>query len=290
MASGVARSSEAERLKLRQVFFGKIDAAQARVFFYVANDVGELEGEAAALGQGLGFRIAIAEDVDADQADHRCDAIAVEAEIFESLVLDGETGGAGGLRKDFGFFDVHGGAVGQFVEQSGGDMVAALGVGQGEQDGVVGGLALLGAVKGVKPGVEFLAALGQAQSGVVGDVVAAAHEGVDSAQGFALAAGQNEESVVEILGRGASDAATDRIGHDQLGRSGGPGNGDLLGAGAHIFLTPLGLCASWQALDAPPTAAPRAAPTGEKILLRAARATRASLRGFEMAGRFPRTA
>ena len=120
-----------------------------------------MEGEAATLGQGLGCGIAVAEDVDADQADDRSDAVTVEAEIFESFVLDGEAGSAGGLRGGFGLFNVHGGAVGEFVEQSGGDVEAALGVGQREQDGIVGGMALLGAVQGVEPGVEFLAALGR---------------------------------------------------------------------------------------------------------------------------------
>ena len=101
--------------------------------------------------------------MDADQTDNRCDAIAVEAQIFESLVLDGEAGSGGDWRGGLGFFNVHGGAVGEFVEQAGGDGEAALGVGQGEQDGVVGGLALLGAVQSVEPGVELLAAVGQAE-------------------------------------------------------------------------------------------------------------------------------
>ena len=69
-----------------------------------------------------------------------------------------------------------------------------------------------------------LAALVQAELRVVGDVVAAAHEGVDGAQGFALAARQNEEGVVEILGGRARDALADGIRHDELRRSGGPGD------------------------------------------------------------------
>jgi hypothetical protein len=59
------------------------------IFFHVANDVGELERQAAALGQRFGGGVAVSEDVDADQADDRSDAIAVEAEVFESFVLDG---------------------------------------------------------------------------------------------------------------------------------------------------------------------------------------------------------
>ena len=209
--------------------------------------------------------------MDADQTDNRGDAIAVEAQVVESLVLDGKAGSAGGLRGGFFLFNVHGGAVGEFVEQSGGDGEPSLGIGQGEQDSVVGGLALLGAVKSVKPDVKFLTAVGQTQRGIVSDVIAGAHEGVDGAQRFALAARQGEKRIVEVLGRRAGDAPAYRIGHDELGRSGGPGTGNLLRARAHGF-------------------PPSFRPTVPMSFLVAARATSESLRGFEMDGRFPRTA
>ena len=61
-----------------------------RVFLHVANDVGELEGEAAALGERLSGGIAITEYPDAHQADHRRHAVAVEMKIFEGPVLDDE--------------------------------------------------------------------------------------------------------------------------------------------------------------------------------------------------------
>ncbi len=50
---------------------------------------------------------------------------------------------------------VHGRAHGEFVEQSGGDGVAALRVGERQQDGIVAGLALLRAVQRRKPGIEL---------------------------------------------------------------------------------------------------------------------------------------
>ena len=90
--------------------------------------------------------------------------------------------------------------MGEFVEQSGGDGVAALRVGKGEQNGVVGGMALLGAVQSVQPGVEFLAAFGQAELGSSAMSSQQTHESVNGAQGFALAAGQGEEGVVKIFG------------------------------------------------------------------------------------------
>src|SRR5579864_5879233 len=128
-------------------------------------------------------------------------------------------------------------------------------------------MALLGGVQRVEPGVEFLAAFGKAQRRIVSDVVATAHEGVDGAQGLALASRQNQKSVVEILGGSSRDAAADRIRHDELRLRWSPRNGNLLRAGAQLF----------------PPLLPRSLP-------RAARATSASLRGFEIAGRFPRTA
>ena len=123
------------------------------------------------------------------------------------------------------------------------------------------------AMKSVEPDVEFLTALGKAERSVVGDIVALPHEGVDGAEGFALAARQNEEGIVKILGGRARDAAADRVRHDELAWSGRPGDGNLLGAGAHFALLFV------------PSNFPMAA-----------RATNASLRGLEMAGRFPRTA
>ena len=56
-------------------------------------------------------------------------------------------------------------------------------------------------VESVEPDIEFLAAFGKAERGVVRNVIATPHERVDRAQCLALAARQNEKGVVEILGR-----------------------------------------------------------------------------------------
>ena len=86
-ARGV-RSGEQFRggqIKLRQIFFRQIDAAHAGVFFHVANDVGELKSQPASFGERFGRRIAVSEDVDADQSDYRRNPVAVEPKVFESL-------------------------------------------------------------------------------------------------------------------------------------------------------------------------------------------------------------
>jgi len=63
------------------------------------------------------------------------------------------------------------------------------------------GLALLGAVQGIEPGIELLAALFEDEAGIVGNVIATAHEGVDGAESLALALGKNKKCVVEIFWR-----------------------------------------------------------------------------------------
>ncbi len=47
----------------------------------------------------------------------------------------------------------------QFVEQARGNGISALGVGEGQKDRIVAGLALLRGVQRVEPGVELEAAL-----------------------------------------------------------------------------------------------------------------------------------
>ncbi len=52
-----------------KVFEREIDAIARRVFGYVAEDVGELEGYAGLFGEFLGAGIGVAKDANADQAD-----------------------------------------------------------------------------------------------------------------------------------------------------------------------------------------------------------------------------
>src|SRR4029077_20176612 len=132
---------------------------------------------------------------------------------------------------------------------------------------VVSRIALLGVVECVKPRFELLTAFGRAQLGVIGNVIAAPHEGVDGAEGVALAAGQDQKRVIEILCRHAGNTLAHGIRHDELRRSRRPWHGDRLRTGAH-----------------------REPPESPNILAKAAWATRASLRDLEIAGRLPSTA
>ena len=47
--------------------------------------------------------------------------------------------------------------ISQFVEQASRDGIAALGIGERKQNGVIGGLTLLGAMQRIKPRLELLA-------------------------------------------------------------------------------------------------------------------------------------
>ena len=80
------------KFKFLQVFVWKINATHRGVFFHVANDVGQLERDAATLGQPLGVGIVISENLDADQSHHRGHVIAVQVKIFEGAVLHDQAG------------------------------------------------------------------------------------------------------------------------------------------------------------------------------------------------------
>ena len=116
------------------------------------------------------------------------------------------------------------------------------------------------AVEGVEPIRQFQPALANRETGVVRDIVATTHVGVNSTKRLTLVPGQCQECVVKILGRTARNRTAYgvsnrqlRLGRSELGRS-------RLHAGTHTNLPS------------------------------AARATNASLRGLEMTGRLPSTA
>src|SRR5215467_14850244 len=54
--------------KVLNIFFRQVDAAEIGVLFYIANDVGELKGQAHTLGERLGFGIRVPKDSNADEA------------------------------------------------------------------------------------------------------------------------------------------------------------------------------------------------------------------------------
>ena len=69
-----------------QIFGGKIDAAAGGIFRNVAENVGELEGEAEVIGQLESARIGKTEDADAALADDAGDTMTIEAQIVEGAV------------------------------------------------------------------------------------------------------------------------------------------------------------------------------------------------------------
>src|SRR5580700_26616 len=120
----------------------------------------------------------------------------------------------------------------------------------------------------VQPCSQLVVAIDVAERGVVGDVIAVPHEGVDGAQRIAFAPRQHHESIVKILGGRAGDAPANGIRHFKLGSGGRKLDGGISHGGGHLCFS-RGLGSSFAA---------------------AARATRVSLRDFEIAGRRPSTA
>ena len=112
---------------------GKIDAAAVGVFFDVAKDVGELEGDAGVDGELVGAAVGVAEDANADEADDGGYKIAVVIERGEAVVdLDGarRAGGTGDFEgvDAFGLgLEVEGGAGDELLEEIVGDAEAAVG-------------------------------------------------------------------------------------------------------------------------------------------------------------------
>ena len=104
-----------------QVFVGKVDASESVIVVNVANDVGELEGQAEFFGEIECFRIAELKDMRAGKADGARNPVAIFAEAVEGRIgLDGE---------------VHFRPADQVVEVAGRHFVALHGVDQGGKDG-----------------------------------------------------------------------------------------------------------------------------------------------------------
>ena len=149
---------------------------------------------------------------------------------------------------------------GQLVEKPNRNLVSALRIGQRQQHRIIRRLCRQCAMDFVQPVRQLVVTIIGAERVVVGDVVAAPHEGVHRAQGIALAPRKHHKPVVEILGGGAGDAPADGVRHIELRSGRRKLHGRISHGGAH-----------------------RSFPS-------AARATSASFRVFEIAGRRPSTA
>src|SRR5713226_4037740 len=129
IGSGEVGSREAE---FSQILLWKIEAAHGDVFLDVANDVGELKRQPAFLRQWFGRGIAIAKDLDADESHDRRYAVAILPQFFESTIARSKNSSLLGGGSGF-LFHVRRRSVGQLVEQSDRNLVAALGIGQSQQ-------------------------------------------------------------------------------------------------------------------------------------------------------------
>ena len=147
---------------------GQIDAAAVGVFAEVAEDIGELHGDAELFGVGEGVA-AEADDVAHHQADDAGDAVAEQAEF-------GEVGVAGA-------FEVHAHTLDEFERVLLGEAGLAAGVFEQHQDGAVDGLAVHDGEELLAPGFE-LAAGGFHVRVLVDDVVGGAAEPVDAVGGL----------------------------------------------------------------------------------------------------------
>ena len=150
--------------------------------------------------------VAIAENANADQTYDRSHVIAVVVELIKGLVLHP----CAALRH------VHRRALHQLLQQLQRDVESLLRIGERHQHRVVSFAALDHGAQCFDPLRQLLPALLQGKSRVVGDIVRATHKGVNRADGVAFMAGQNQEAVVEILGGGACDMATNAVRCPQL--------------------------------------------------------------------------
>ena len=200
---------------------GEIDAAAIGIFLDVAQDVGELEGDAGVDGKLVGAAVGVAEDADADEANDGGYEIAVVIKGGDAFVDLNGTGGAGGSGNlegadTFGLgLEVEGGAGDELLEEIVGDGEAALRIVEGEEDWIGGGSGARG-TPGGSPGSHGMAARVERKGLVVGEVVGFAHEGVDGAHGVGLVLREDAERVVEILGLALGDGATRGVGRNDL--------------------------------------------------------------------------
>ena len=188
-----------------EIFLRDVDAAERVVVVDVANDVGELEGEAEFFGEVESALIGEAEDVRAGEADGAGDAVAIFAEAVEGgVIANGE---------------IHLGAGDEVVEIARGHVVAAHGVHEsGENFG--GALGSCGGRqrRAGDGGVERGAPAGEAflfdgdVFAFVGDVVDEAHEGVEGDDAVAAGFREEEEGVIEIAVGGFGDLQAGLVG------------------------------------------------------------------------------
>ncbi len=164
--------------------------------------------------------------------------------------------------------EVCGRTISQLVEKPNRNLVRALRIGQRQQHWIIGGLSSQCAVNLVQPFRQLVVTIISAQRAVIGDVVAPPHKGVHRAQGITLPPWKYDKRVVKVFCGGAGDAPADGVRHIELRSSRRELHWRISHGGAQRCFS----CGF------------------PNIFPSAARATRASFRAFEMAGRLPSTA
>ena len=175
-----------------EVFEGQIDATAFGVFGNVAENVGELEGDAGFLGQFFCGRIGVAEDADADEADDRRDEIAILIEIGEGRVGVGSLGGD--------CFKIYVVPAMSSSRRLRGMLKRCVASRTAMKTGSSVAPVCDAPRQAAMPLLEIVAALFAGNALVIGKVVGLAHEGVDRANGVAARLRKGDEGVVEILG------------------------------------------------------------------------------------------
>ena len=199
-----------------QIFAGQIDAPQLAVFLHVANDVGELEGDAGLLGQLFGAR---------DRDSRRCEcrpAPPPRPRGSSSRKVDRRFRTAAADSRRLAASGCAGKSIAvpctSFSSRSSGMLkvfcVSASAINTGSSVRSPSTTRRRAFIHSAS----FSRRCSGGNGGIVGDVVGVPHEGVHRRQGIALARRKHQESVVEILGRRARDVAADSVGSPQLQR------------------------------------------------------------------------
>ncbi len=204
-AAHLVRDAAANRADAvrREIFQRKIDAIAARILCHVAQNVGELEGDARLFGQLLGARIGVAEDPDANQTHDRGHQITVAIEIGEGGVR------VGSVRR--GLIEVHGYAGDQFIQKFEWNMEARGASRTARKAGSTVEPPLADTAPLGQPASQAAAAFVAGEGFVVGQIVGLAHEGVDGADGIAARGWQRDKSVIEVLCLASGDDAAGSV-------------------------------------------------------------------------------
>src|ERR1700688_501957 len=136
--------------------------------------------------------------MDDGEADHAGHLIAIAVQLVESL--------------DLARLEIRANAGDHLVKIVTGNLIALHRVMEGRPQWIVAVLAGQRPIQIPAPAVDGLARSTRS----LADVIAVAHEGVDSTHRVALFAGKQQERVVEITRASAGDAAAEGVGRSQV--------------------------------------------------------------------------